>query len=349
MSRTVRVLVVDDSAFMRYIIAKHLEADPNVTVVGTAQDGLDALTKILALTPDVVTLDVEMPRMDGLTTLKRIMVDCPTPVVMLSSATKGGAQTTVQALVHGAVDFVIKPAASTDMRAVVEELLLKIKMAAKSRPVTAAGKYRSNRSMPASIGRPRPFHQGDPVVVIGASIGGPWALRHVLSALPADFPAAVVAVQHMPAGLTQLLAQRLNESCALHVREATNGDSLAQGLVLVAPGDFHLCFGANQRVILDQSPPHHCVRPALDKALESASQHHQAKVIGVILTGIGPDGMEGAGLIKARGGQVIAEDESTAVIYGMPRRVIEAGLADYVLPLSDVANTLVELVNLTYQ
>lgn len=363
MANPVRVLVVDDSPFMRYTIAKHLATDPNILVVGSAQDGMDALSKIPALTPDVVTLDVEMPRMDGLTTLEHIMHDCPTPVVMLSSLTQRGANTTIQALMKGAVDFVAKPTTSTDMRAVVTELTGKIKAAAGS----MSGKIKTNgrskkskdaahtlveSSRPASDPAPqkvkklglRPFKEGDPVVVIGASTGGPRALQKVLSGLPADLSAAVAVVQHMPPGFTRSLAQRLNDLSGLTVQEASEGDRLALGMVLLAPGDFHLKFQPGKKIGLDHGPRRNHVRPAVDVAMESAAELYNSAVIGVVLTGMGSDGAAGAGCIKQAGGQVIAEHKSTTVVYGMPRSVVEADLADKIVPLPDVASAIVKMV-----
>ena len=343
MGSPVRVLIVDDSAFMRHAIAKYLEADRDITVVGSAYDGLDALAKIPALKPNVVTLDVEMPRMDGLTALKRIMAECPTPVIMVSSLTQRGARATIQALMRGAVDFIPKPTAGTDMRTIIEELTLKVKTAAGVRPVAPPAPEKAP-SAPATKLAPRPFHKGHPLIVIGASTGGPRALQEVLSKLPADLPAAVVMVQHMPPGFTQSLAHRLDEHSPLLVQEAADGDRLARGLVLLAPGDFHLRLNL-RRVALDHGPPRHYVRPAADVLMESAAENHGAAVIGVVLTGMGSDGTDGAGDIKAAGGKVIAEHESTSVVYGMPRSVVEAGLADWVVPLPDVAAKLVNLVS----
>jgi len=347
----VKVLVVDDSAFLRYTITKHLEADPEIIVVGSARDGLEALSKIPVLKPDVITLDVEMPRLDGLSALQRIMAEHPTPVVMLSSLTQRGTRTTIQALIKGAVDFVAKPEASTEIKSVVESLTLKIKTAAK---VNVS--QRSAVALPPrpdlkanSVGQDklglRPLQPGEPVIVIGASTGGPRALQQVLSDLPGNLHAAVMVVQHMPPGFTRSLAQRLNEASALTIQEAADGDRLACGLALLAPGDFHLRLKDHKQVILDQGPRRHHVRPAVDVTMESVAEYHKAAVIGVILTGMGSDGAQGAGVIKAAGGKIIAEDESTSIVYGMPRSVAEAGLADRILPLPQVATALVEMVN----
>jgi two-component system chemotaxis response regulator CheB len=345
MSNPIRVLIVDDSAFIRYTVTKHLEADPDITVVGSAHDGLDALVQISALKPDVVVLDVEMPRMDGLTALKRIMAECPTPVVMLSALTQRGAQTTIRALMRGALDFVPKPDARIDIHTVIEELSEKIKIAAGTRLATLrTSTVPLALTSPTKQG-PRLLQKGDRLIVIGASTGGPRALQGVLSRLPADLPAGILVVQHMPPGFTRSLAQRLNQTSPLMVQEAADGDRLGRGTVLLAPGDFHLQFKGIRQVTLDQGPRRHHVRPAVDVTMESAVKYHQANVIGVILTGMGQDGTEGAGQIKAAGGKVIAEHKSSSIVYGMPASVVKAGLADRVVPLSRIAATLMELIN----
>jgi two-component system chemotaxis response regulator CheB len=251
---------------------------------------------------------------------------------------------------RGAVDFVPKPAASTDIRHVIEELSVKIRIAAGTKRLPAATMPKPHLTPEPAVPSAtktglRPFHPGDPVVVIGASTGGPRALQQVLADLPADLPAAVAIVQHMPAGFTRSLAQRLNENSPLTVQEATEGDRLAQGLALLAPGNFHLRFKGNKQVALDQGERRQHVRPAVDVAMESASEQHHQAVLGVILTGMGADGTAGARCIKTAGGQVIAEHESTSLVYGMPRSVIEAGLTDRVVPLTEVASTIVEVLH----
>ena len=343
MGRPVRVLLVDDSVFLRQVLAKRLE-EAGIAVVGSAIDGLDALAKIPALKPDVVILDVEMPRMDGLTALQRIMVECPTPVVMLSALTQRGARTTIQALMRGAVDFVPKPAADVDIKSVIEELTAKVKVAAETSLPSASVTKLASETAAATQVKPRPFRRGDPVIVIGSSTGGPRALQQLLSSLPAHLEAAVVIVQHMPAGFTRPLAQRLNENSSLAVEEATFGKHLARGLALVAPGDYHLRFVVGGRVVLDQGARRNHLRPAVDVAMETSAEYHKSATIGVVLTGMGSDGTKGAWHIKAAGGKVIAEHESTSVVYGMPRSVVEAGLADQVVPLPKIASTLVEWV-----
>jgi two-component system chemotaxis response regulator CheB len=344
MNSPVRVLIVDDSAFIRYTVAKYLEADPDITVAGEARNGLEALAQAQALKPDVIILDVEMPSMDGLTALERIMAESPTPIIMLSALTQRGAHTTIQALMRGAFDFVPKPDAMIDIRTVIEELKAKIKVAATMPPVILRlpkTPLLSSRPKP----KPQPFKEGDSLIVIGTSTGGPRALQRVLTDLPANLPAAVVVVQHMPAGFTRSLAQRLNEVSALTVQEAVEGDRLARGLVLLAPGGFHVRFKGARQILLDNGPRRHYVRPAADVSMESAAQVHGANVIGVVLTGMGNDGTAGAGYIKAAGGKVMAEHEATSVIYGMPASVIKAGLADRVVPLPEIAATLMKWVH----
>ena len=345
MNAPIRVLIVDDSAFIRYTVAKYLEADTDIEIAGNARDGLEALEKIPALKPDVVILDVEMPRMDGLTALKRIMVECPTPVIMLSALTQRGAHTTIRALMRGAVDFVPKPDAKIDIHSVIEELTQKIKAAAGTRPTTlSSAEAAPTTTTPVKRG-PRALQNGDTLIVIGASTGGPRALQKIFADLPGNLPATILIVQHMPPGFTRSLAQRLNENSAMVVQEAADGDRLARGLALLAPGDFHLYFKGIRQLGLNQGPRRHHVRPAVDVTMESAVEYHGRNVIGVVLTGMGQDGTDGAGQIKAAGGQVIAEHESTSVVYGMPGSVVRAGMADQVVPLPKIAKTLVKLVN----
>ena len=352
MGQPIRVFVVDDSAFVRYTLTRHLTADAGITVVGSAHDGLDAMDKIPALKPDVVTLDVEMPRLDGLETLKRIMTECPVPVVMLSSLTQRGASTTIKALMRGAVDFVAKPSTSADVRAVMDELIAKVKAAASAQ--TAVKQQSQQKAGPAKTeeaerapakGTLRPYRRGDPLIVIGSSTGGPGALNQVLTDIPGNIPAAITVVQHMPPGFTRSLAQRLNEVCAISVQEAANGDRLAQGLALLAPGDFHMQFEGNNQVVLDQGPRENHVRPAVDVTMRSAAEQHGGCVVGVILTGMGSDGTLGAAEIKRAGGKIVAQDAATCVVYGMPRSVVEAGLADHQVPLTAVGSLLMELVS----
>lgn len=343
MKSPIRVLVVDDSAFMRLAISKHLEADPEIAVVGTARDGLDALRKIKALKPEVVTLDVEMPGMDGLSALRHIMAEFPTRVIMLSAFTQEGTQATITALMRGAVDFVAKPSSAMNIHSVIAELSRKIKIAVATPGVSLL--VTSPGEKPAAVVKtaPTPYLPGDPIIIIGASTGGPAALHQVLSGLPQGLPAAILIVQHMPAGFTGALARRLDEQVSITVREAKAGDTLARGLALVAPGNFHLVLD-RERIVLEQWPRQNGVRPSLDVTMRSAAYQHGRAVIGVVLTGMGADGTAGAHAIKQHGGRVVAQDQATCVVYGMPRSVVEAGLADRVVPLSEIAVTLMEMI-----
>lgn len=337
----IRVLVVDDSAFMRGVIGRLLAADPMLEVVDTARDGLEAVAKTRALRPDVVTLDVEMPRLDGLAALRRIMAECPCPVVMVSSLTREGALTTVRALALGAVDFVAKPsgAVSLDLHRVAEELVRKVKLAAgvpreRLRPGPADG-HTAAPSTPAGrlprgpASPPVPPARGlSNLVVIAASTGGPGVLYRLLGALPAGLRAGVLVIQHMPAGFTRALAEHLDQACPLAVREARAGDILRDGVVFVAPGDHHLLVEAGGRLRLDQGPPRHGVRPAADVTLESIPASLAPRTLALVLTGMGMDGARGAKYLKDRGAEIWIQDEATCVVSGMPRAVAALGLAD---------------------
>lgn len=334
----IRVLVVDDSAYMRFTITRYLGESSGIQVVGTARDGQEALEMIARLNPDVITLDVEMPRMDGLTTLREIMRTCPRPVIMLSSLTSEGAVETIQALTLGAVDFVAKPDNKANIQAVMDEVVAKIQRAARVRVRPPLLPAQSATVAPVALSKQtRPLSSTDKVVLIGASTGGPRALNVVLPAVPAHLNAALVIVQHMPAGFTRSLAQRLDSLSPFKVKEAAPGDRLEAGLALVAPGGFHMTFDAQGQVQLNQNPPVHGVRPAVDVTLISLAQLYGPRMIAAILTGMGNDGANGAALLRSCGGCVIAEDESTAVVWGMPRSVVEMGAANWVLPLEEIA------------
>lgn len=349
-----RVLVVDDSAFMRKVLRELLESDPLIQVVGTARDGQDGVRQALALQPDVVTMDIEMPRLDGFGALRELMAIRPTPVVMVSSHTSEGAEATIKALTMGAVDFVAKPSGSIslNMHVTREELIAKVKGAAVATP-----RYRRVLAELPPLRRalPRPSSPLAPtllppelplkrLVVIGCSTGGPGALHQIIPRLPADLPAGYLVVQHMPPGFTKSLANRLNEISAVHVKEAEEGDLLQAGQVLVAPGGYHMQVGPDGRIQLNQEPALHGVRPAVDKLFESVAPLYGERVIGIILTGMGFDGAKGMGQLKRRGAQTIAEDASTCIVFGMPKVVIELGVADQVLPIHEIADSVIRLV-----
>jgi len=348
--RVIRVLIVDDSAFIRYVLAKRLAEDPGLEVVDTAFNGLDALEKIARLKPDVVTLDIEMPKLNGLDTLRRIMDEMPRPVIMLSSLTQEGAQETIRALNLGAVDFVQKPSRSVDVQHVLGTLKDKIKSVAglsgsRLRSLTVP-KPKPSVGSKATV---RPFGSGDIVLVVGASTGGPRAIERLVSDLPGDLPAAMAIVQHMPPGFTASLAERLNDHSAFHIKEADASDRMRIGQGLLAPGDYHLCLQKREGIDLFQSPPKNYVRPAVDVTFTTAARRYGPATVGVILTGMGHDGTQGARDIKGVGGFVVAEAESTCVVYGMPKSAIEAGVVDCVAPIDAMGEAVVAMVQMARQ
>lgn len=336
--RRIRLVLVDDSATVRAVLRRALEGTGAVEVVGAAADGMEALALIRRLQPDVVTLDVEMPGMNGLRTLERLMVERPTPVVMVSGLTASGAEATLEALELGAVDFIEKPTLARLDEAATGLLVAKLQAATGARLAR-----RAPRGAPGAA-PPRPTAAStwdDRILAIGASTGGPQAVRDVLTALPADFGLPVVVVQHMPAGFTASLARRFDSLGPLPVAEAAPGMALRPGHVLLAPGGYHLVFDEDRRARLTEEPPEHGVRPAVDVTMASVAALPGARPIAVILTGMGRDGVRGCRAVARAGGEVIAEDESSCVVYGMPRAVVEAGLADAVVPLHEVAAAVV--------
>jgi two-component system, chemotaxis family, protein-glutamate methylesterase/glutaminase len=350
LGRPIRVLVVDDSAFMRKVLSDLMQTDPAITVIGTARDGLDGVQKFTTLQPDVVTLDIEMPNLDGYGTLREIMAKRPTPVVMVSSLTREGAEATVRALALGAVDFVAKPSGSIslNMHVTRDELVAKVKAAAGATPRyrRVLGELPPLRRE-AKVDRPVIRDIGPlprKLVLIGCSTGGPGALHQIIPRLPGDLAAAVLVVQHMPPGFTRSLAGRLDEISAIPVKEAAEGDRLQSGHVLVAPGGFHMTVGSDGLIRLNQDPPVHGVRPAVDKTFESVIPLFGQHLVGVILTGMGYDGAKGMVGVKKHGGRTIAEDASTCVVYGMPKVVAEMGAADQVLPVHEIADAIGRLV-----
>lgn len=336
----VKVMVVDDSAFMRFAITQHLNEHSEIRVVGSAHNGKEALRLIPELQPDVITLDVEMPQMDGLTTLRRIMADFPRPVIMFSSLTREGTAETIQALMLGAVDFIAKPTNQIDIRRAMAEMIAKIMCAAKAKVKPASILQGIRLPFPQADLPPkqiRPYQKKTPVILIGSSTGGPGALNEIIPALPFNLPSPVLIVQHMPAGFTRSLSERLNSISPLKVKEAEHGEALMVGQVLVAPGGFHMTLDEEERISLNQKAAVHGVRPAVDVTLTSLVQRFGKNIIAVILTGMGSDGAHGASLLHSDGGYVIAEHESTCVVWGMPRSVMEAGAASAILPRHQIA------------
>jgi len=345
MSERVRVLVVDDSALMRKLIPAILERDPSIEVVGTAMDGAFALKKIDEFNPDVVTLDLEMPRMDGLEALRLIMRRAPMPVIVVSTHSKEGAYSTFKALALGAIDFVAKPrdAAAGHLDAIAVELIEKIKVAKRA----SGRKIRASVEVETKSPLKKPARATLPpsrIVAIGISTGGPNALQYMLSQIPGDFAAAIVIVQHMPEGFTEMFARRLDECCALDVQEARSGDLLIAGRVLICPGNRHMVVRRMPRgdmVVLSDGPPVNGHRPSADVLFHSVAQEFTLTSVGVLMTGMGDDGAEGLGGIKAAGGMTVAQSEDTCVVSGMPRAAIIKGYANKIVPLESLSAFLV--------
>jgi len=341
----IRVVVVDDSAFMRMVLKDIIESQADMQVVGVAKDGLEALQVIEEKKPDVVTLDVEMPKMNGIEVLKRIVQKHPVRVIMVSSLTEEGADITITALTLGAVDFLTKPSGSTSLtfREVADALIAKIRNAMLVDPKSVFTKQIAK----PTITTIKKTLLGNKAVVIGASTGGPRSLDVIIPALPEDFPAPVFLIQHMPPLFTKSLAMRLNSVSKVRVKEAEDGEPVKKGTVYVAPGDFHMgvrTMNSTVQLYLDKSEKINNVRPAADFTLTKVAEIYKSNTIAVILTGMGRDGTKGAFMVKYYGGKVIAEHESTCVVYGMPKAVVEEGYADYILPADKIAEKLVELV-----
>lgn len=324
-----RILIVDDSTLTRRMLADMLSSEPGFQVIGFAADGEEAVMAARELRPDVITLDVEMPRRDGLSALNEIMRENPTPVIMVSSLTKQGAEATLSALEAGALDFVTKPADGSFavLKQVKDELILKIKSARTARLMARPVAAQPIAKMTAST---------DKVVVIASSTGGPRALQILWQSLPVGFPAPILLVQHMPAGFTDNLAKRMDRMGTVPIREAKPGDRIKPGEALMAPGGMHMRVGKAGALEFDQEPPLHGVRPAADHLFESAARVFGGKCIAAVLTGMGRDGAQGALEIRKAGGQVFGESESTATIYGMPRAAKEIGAVHVELPIQDL-------------
>jgi two-component system chemotaxis response regulator CheB len=347
----IRVMVVDDSVVVRKIVTDVLSEDPGTEVVGTAVNGKVALAKLDQLKPDLVTMDIEMPEMNGIEAVRGIRggsVRNRIPIIMFSTLTERGATATLDALSAGANDYVTKPAnvgsVSQSMESVRQQLIPKIK-ALLGRPVQA----RAARAVPAPPPRPAPPRttpaKQPAVLVIGSSTGGPEALARVLPALPASLPVPVLVVQHMPPVFTRQFAQRLDRLSALRVVEAVDGTPLTPGTVHLAPGDHHLVIRSTGRRLataLNQAPPENFCRPAVDPLFRSAVAAFDGAVLGVVLTGMGSDGRAGAGEIRAGGGHVVVQDQATSVVWGMPGAIAQAGLADEILPLDRIAEAILK-------
>ncbi|MBL8977148.1 MAG: chemotaxis-specific protein-glutamate methyltransferase CheB [Gemmatimonadetes bacterium] len=333
----IRVFVVDDSAFVRKALRKVLSADPDVTVVGEAASGPEAVLRIPEAAPDVVTLDVEMQGLDGLQVLRQLLAWNPgLHVIMLSALTQAGAEATVEALAIGAADFIDKQSLNLmDLERLGREIGERLRALRRRVPLPRAAPVRAEEQAPDL--------SGPELCVIGASTGGPAALQHLLEQLPVDFPLPVAIVQHMPPGFTRPFANRLNGLCRLRVSEAVEGDQLRAGRVLIAPAGMHLRIsrGLGATLSADAAGARHV--PSVDVLFRSAERARPGKVLGVLLTGMGEDGAEGLSLIRAHGGVTIAESEATCAVYGMPRAAVERGAAQHVLPLPAIAAALAAL------
>lgn len=340
----IRVLIAEDSLFTAHLLQKILEDAPDIEVVGVATTGKEAVEMATVLRPDVITMDYEMPEMNGLEALEIIMKTVHVPVIMCSLYTRRGAEITTQALLMGAVDVVQKPRSQVELPLIQEELLRKIRAAVRSQGVRALKPLAEPPQPPPKPQLGRLLQIGDPVIVIAASTGGPRTLATLLQALPPDLGAAILIVQHMPPHFTHTLAHRLDLYSALRVAEAEEGMRLTIGSALLAPGGVHTTLLNFRTIRLTLDPPVNHVRPAADVTMRSVARFHGERAIGVVLTGMGEDGREGARAIKQAGGTVIAQDESSSVVYGMPRAVVEAGLADYVQPPEEIAQTLIDLI-----
>jgi two-component system chemotaxis response regulator CheB len=337
-SKKIRVVVGEDSPLMQQLIVDTLNSDPAIEVVGTASNGREALRKTVELKPDCVTLDLEMPRMNGLETLRYLMSEWPTPVVIVSAHTAEGAQLTLTCLEYGAVDFVTKSERGKNFPE--EELIAKVKAAAGVDP----GKIRFAPAIELIAGEPvltGPSHS-DCVILIGASTGGPQALMEIIPRLPADLDASVVIVQHMPPNFTKFFAERLDGRTRLSVKEADEGDGIERSNVLVAPGGLQMFldeeFTKPIIMLLSRNEKHRSSCPSIDFALSSFAPIYREKLIGVILTGMGRDGAAGSLAVKRYGGTILCQDEETSLIFGMPNAVIREGTVDEVLPLDKIAS-----------
>jgi two-component system, chemotaxis family, protein-glutamate methylesterase/glutaminase len=362
----VNVLVVDDSAFMRKLISDFLSEDPRINIVGSARNGKDGIEKLKELKPDVITMDVEMPVMNGIEALKIIMKQYPVPVIMLSSTTKEGAENTIAAIQSGAIDFIAKPsgAISLDLHKIKEELVRKVLSASKVNrkklikissdkylSTTQSENYSKIELKKESFVNKlsaKGTSLSQKLICIGTSTGGPRALQNVLTKLPATLDAAVLIVQHMPAGFTKSLATRLDTLCAISVKEACDGDVVQKGTAYIAPGGYHMKtkqVGANIVICLDQSEARNGHRPAVDVLFESISEINQYMKIAVIMTGMGSDGSKGLVTLKKNGTvKAIAESQETSIVFGMPKAAIATNLVDEVQDVENIAQTILKYV-----
>ncbi|OLN24784.1 Chemotaxis response regulator protein-glutamate methylesterase CheB [Desulfovibrio sp. DV] len=363
----IKVVVVDDSAFMRKALSTMLSKDPEIEVVATARDGEEGLEMIRRHQPDVVTLDIEMPRMDGLTALRHIMMEMPRPVLMVSSLTTEGAEATLKAMELGAVDFIPKQLSkvSLDIVKIEDDLRAKVKLIARRRmshlsrsslsarvraagTAPAAGAAQAGPATERAVRSARPGgSQTRDLVAIGVSTGGPPAVQKVLSVLPKDFPAGILIAQHMPAAFTGPFAKRLDSVCQITVKEAEDGERLQHGVAYVAPGGKHLRIDqkvSRIEVRVVEEPREALYKPSASVLFDSVAAGVGRRGLGVVLTGMGSDGLDGMRVLKAKGGRALAQSDSTCVVYGMPKAIVDAGLADEIVDIDDMGEAI--LLNL---
>jgi len=343
LEKRIKVLIVDDSAIVRKLLSEALESAPDLEVVGTAPDPYVARDKILSLRPDVLTLDIEMPRMDGLTFLKRLMRFHPMPVVVISSLGQASSRVALEAFEHGAVEVLAKPGGPYSVGELKQDLPQKVRAAAQARLRTGVAAPAAPVAKPALI-NPRAIDSRE-LIAIGASTGGTEAIREVLTALPAETP-GILIVQHIPPVFSTAFAKRLDDICRIQVREAVDGDRVAPGLALIAPGNFHMTVakrGGEYRVSVQDGPRVCYQRPAVDVLFESVAAAARKDGVGVLLTGMGADGAQGLLRMKRAGARTIAQDEASSVVFGMPREAIRLGAVDQVLPLNQIAAGLMAL------
>lgn len=339
----IRVLIVDDSAIVRKIFSEELSKYPDIEIIGTAPDPYVARDKIVSLKPDVITLDIEMPRMDGITFLKKLMRYYPLPTIVVSSLTTKGGKLTLEAIDSGAVDVIAKPGAAYTVGDMSAQLVEKIRAAARAKIVR-----KEERATDAALQQPMKAlaQTSNKVIAVGASTGGTEALKALLVQMPPNSPGMVI-VQHMPAHFTTAFAERLNGICQISVKEAKDGDRLSSGLALIAPGNFHMLLrrsGAVYYVEVKTGPMVHHQRPAVDVLFKSTAQYAGANAIGVILTGMGADGAAGLLEMKKAGAGTVAQDENSCVVFGMPKEAIKMGAVDKVLPLDQIAAQIIRMV-----
>lgn len=361
----IRVLVVDDSMFMRRSLADMLEKDPEIKVVDTARDGVEALQKAESLDVDVITLDVEMPKLNGLETLKKLMQTNPLPVIMISSLTEEGADSTLKAMEYGAQDFIPKTM-SNDKELFAQELRRKVKAIARRKSIIRLKYHRHPHATAESASKtrqPRPVHAETrktavpkaaggckgprDLVVIGVSTGGPPVVQKILSALPGDLPACILIAQHMPPTFTGPFAKRLNSMSKFEVTEAVNGDKLKNGHAYVCPGGKHIglrLHGPLPEVLVTDDPKDALYKPTVNVLMETAGKIMGRRTLGVMLTGMGADGVDGARVLREKGGALIAQSEASCVVYGMPKAVVDANLANLILDADDIAQAIVATV-----